>query len=70
MQNRSRKRISRSNKSMSKSPKKISVKSKTLHFKDFPEFKPNLTPKEIIQKWLYKLENFMRYIMILGETLN
>lgn len=54
MQNRSRKRISRSNKSMnkspkSKSPKKISVKSKTLHFKDFPEFKPNLTPKQVLQ---------------------
>ena len=49
MRNRSRKRISRSNKSMSKSPKKISVKSKTLHFKDFPEFKPNLTPKQVLQ---------------------
>ena len=54
MQNRSRKRISRSNKNMnkspkSKSPKKISVKSKTLHFKDFPEFKPNLTPKQVLQ---------------------
>lgn len=26
--------------------------------------------KELIQKWLNKLENFMRYIMILCETLN
>ena len=55
MRNRSRKRKSRSNKRKmskspkSKSPKNTSVKSKTLHFKDFPEFKPNLTPKQVLQ---------------------
>ena len=61
MRNRSRKRKSRSRikrrmskspKSKSpkiKSPKNTSVKSKTLHFKDFPEFKPNLTPKQVLQ---------------------
>jgi hypothetical protein len=61
MRNRSRKRKSRSrikrrmskspkNKSpKNKSPKNTSVKSKTLYFKDFPEFKPNLTPKQVLQ---------------------
>ena len=25
------------------------LKPKTIHFKDFPDFKPNLTPKQIFQ---------------------
>ena len=54
IRNKSSKRKSRSIKRMSKSPKnespkKINIKPKTLHFKDFPEFKPNLTPKQVLQ---------------------
>ena len=55
MPNRSKKRKSRSIKRMNKSPKtkspknKISLKPKTLHFKDFPQFQPNLTPKQVLQ---------------------
>ena len=29
--------------------KKFSVTPKTIHFKGFPEFKPNLTPKQVLQ---------------------
>ena len=55
---KSRKRIKnksrRRNKSRKVSNKKMSnktknIKPKTLHFRDYPEFKPNLTPKQILQ---------------------
>jgi hypothetical protein len=26
--------------------------------------------KEIVQKWLLKFQNFLRYIMLLSETMN
>ena len=36
-------------KNKSKSQKKYSPKKKTLKFPDFPDFKPNLTPKQVLQ---------------------
>jgi len=27
----------------------MEIKPKTIKFKDFPEFKPNLTPKQVLQ---------------------
>ena len=36
-------------KNNSKTLKNISPKKKTLKFTDFPEFKPNLTPKQVLQ---------------------
>jgi len=43
---------SRSSKRHSRSPQKIiksNVKSKLINFKGFPEFQPNLTPKQVLQ---------------------
>tara|TARA_B100001057_G_scaffold219295_1_gene219604 strand:- start:129 stop:749 length:621 start_codon:yes stop_codon:yes gene_type:complete len=46
---RSSKRKSRKRINTTRKMEKKKITPKTLHFKDFPEFKPNLTPKQVLQ---------------------
>lgn len=43
------KRISRKRINTNRKMERKKITPKTLHFKDFPEFKPNLTPKQVLQ---------------------
>ena len=46
---KSSKRISRKRINTTRKMEKKKITPKTLHFRDFPEFKPNLTPKQVLQ---------------------